>query len=232
MKNVLLSGAAALVLAAGGWWLAGQTGNSTQLGGVTDLPGAANAQEASDEAAEEIDTSSIVEMTLGEEGAPVKIIEYASFTCPHCASFHGDQFKKLKSEYIENGDVHFTYRDVYFDRYGLWASMVARCGGEERFFGITDMIYDQQKDWIGDGQDPVEIADRLRKIGKVAGLDDQQLDACLNDADKAKTLVAWFQENAEADGVDSTPTLVINGETHSNMSYDELKAMIDEQLAE
>ena len=110
--------------------------------------------------------------------------------------------------------------------------MVARCGGEERFFGITEMIYDQQKDWIGDGQDPVAISERLRKIGKVAGLDDDQLDACLNDADKAKTLVAWFQENAEADEVNSTPTLVINGETHSNMSYDELKAMIDEQLAE
>lgn len=233
MKNVLLSGAAALVLAAGGgWWLSGQTGNTTQGSGMTDLPGAANAQEASDAEAEEIDTSSIVEMTLGEESAPVKIVEYASFTCPHCANFHENQFKQLKSEYIENGDVHFTYRDVFFDRYGLWASMVARCGGEERFFGITDMIYDQQKDWIGDGQDPVAIAERLRKIGKVAGLNDDQLDACLNDADKAKTLVAWFQENAEADDVNSTPTLVINGETHSNMSYDDLKAMIDEQLTE
>ena len=233
MKNVLLSGAAALVLAAGGgWWLSGQTGKPTESSGVTELPGAANAQEASDAPAEEIDTSSVVEMTLGEESAPVKIIEYASFTCPHCANFHENQFKQLKSEYIDAGKVHFTYRDVYFDRYGLWASMVARCGGEERFFGITDMIYDQQKDWIGDGQDPVAISERLRKIGKVAGLNDDQLDACLNDADKAKTLVAWFQENAEADDVNSTPTLVINGETHSNMSYDELKAMIDEQLAE
>ncbi|MFN3210647.1 MAG: DsbA family protein [Roseovarius sp.] len=233
MKHVLLSGAAALVLAAGGgWWLSGSASNPTQAGGAIDLPGAANAQEASDEAAEDIDTSSIVEMTLGEESAPVKIVEYASFTCPHCANFHGDQFKKLKAEYIDTGDVHFTYRDVYFDRYGLWASMVARCGGQERFFGITEMIYDQQKDWIGDGQDPVAIADRLRKIGKVAGLDDAELDACLDDGDKAKTLVAWFQKNAEADQVNSTPTLVINGETKSNMSYEELKALIEDALPE
>ena len=65
MKNVLLSGAAALVLAAGGgWWLSGSAGNSTQAGGAIDLPGAANAQEASGDAAEDIDTSSIVEMRI------------------------------------------------------------------------------------------------------------------------------------------------------------------------
>lgn len=227
MKNVLLSGVAALVLAAGGaWWLTGASQPSSSGSGGFDLPGAANAQEAS----EEIDTSSVVEMTLGDQNAPVKIVEYASFTCPHCASFHGDQFKKLKSDYIDAGQVQFTYRDVYFDRYGLWASMVARCGGAERFFGITDMIYDQQRDWIGDGNDPVAIADRLRKIGKVAGLTEEQLDTCLADADKAKTLVAWYQENSEADDVTSTPTLVINGEKHSNMSYSELKTLIDGML--
>ena len=65
------------------------------------------------------------------------------------------------------------------------------------------------------------------KIGKVAGLSEDQLEACLTDAQKAKTLVAWFQENAEADGVQSTPTLVINGETYSNMPYAELKGILD-----
>jgi len=58
------------------------------------------------------------------------------------------------------------------------------------------------------------------------------LDMCLNDADKAKTLVAWFQENAEADEVNSTPTLIINGEKHSNMTYEELKTLIDGMLPE
>ena len=224
MKNVLLSGAVALVLAAGGaWWLSTSSSSTSAPGAAIDLPGAANAQEASGD----IDTSSIVEMTLGEQSAPVKIVEYASFTCPHCASFHADQFKKLKKDYIDAGKVHFTYRDVYFDRYGLWASMVARCGGKGRFFGITDMLYDQQRDWIGDGQDPVAIAERLRKIGKVAGLSEGQLETCLADADKAKTLVAWYQENSKADDISSTPTLVVNGKKHSNMSYGELQTLID-----
>lgn len=186
--------------------------------------GAANAQEAAD-----IDTSGIVEMTLGVEDAPVSVIEYASFTCPHCASFHAGPFKRLKADYIDSGKVRFTYRDVYFDRFGLWASMVARCGGSQRFFGLTDLIYDQQREWLGDGE-PVEIADNLRRIGKVAGLEEDQLDACLSDSDKARTLVAWYQQNAEQDDVSSTPTLIIDGVKHANMSYPELKALIDDAL--
>lgn len=226
MKNVLLSGAIALCVAAGaGYWLS-QSSSPTAPAG-TDLIGAANAQEAG-----EVDTSTITEMTMGPQDAPVTVIEYASFTCPHCASFHQGQLKQLKSEYVKPGKIHFIYRDVYFDRFGLWASMVARCGGEDRFFGIADMLYDQQKQWIGDGQDPVAITDRLRKIGKVAGLSEDQLESCLTDADKAKTLVAWFQENAEEHDVKSTPTLVIDGKTYSNMPYDEIKTILDGLLEE
>ena len=224
MNRLFVIGAIALAVVAGTvFW---QTRGAPTT--VAELPyGAANAQESG-----EIDTSSIVEMTMGPENAKVTIVEYASFTCPHCASFHADQFKDLKSEYIDTDKVQFIYRDVYFDRFGLWASMVARCGGPERFFGITDMIYEQQRDWIGSGQDPVQIANNLRKIGKVAGLNEDQLEACLNDSDKAQALVAWFQANAEADDVSSTPTLIINGQKHSNMSFSELSAIIDEKLAE
>ncbi|MCR9146707.1 MAG: DsbA family protein [Rhodobacteraceae bacterium] len=226
MKNVLLSGAIALALAAGaGYWLS-QSASSTAPAG-SDLFGAANAQEADD-----VDTSTITEMAMGPEDASVTVIEYASFTCPHCATFHDNQLKQLKADYVDTGKVRFIYRDVYFDRFGLWASMVARCGGEQRFFGIAELIYEQQKDWIGNGQDPVAITDRLRKIGKVAGLSEDQLESCLSDADKAKTLVAWFQENAEEHNVTSTPTLVINGETHSNMSYAEIQTIIDGLLEE
>ncbi|KJS45460.1 MAG: thiol-disulfide oxidoreductase [Roseovarius sp. BRH_c41] len=188
------------------------------------LTGAAMAQEAAP------DTSQIVEMTMGPEDAKVTIIEYASFTCPHCANFHKGPLKQLKADYIDTDKVHFVYRDVYFDRFGLWASMVARCGGAEKFFGISDMIYEQQAEWTKG--EPAEIADNLRRIGKVAGLEPDALDACLNDNEKAKTLVAWYQENAEAHEVTSTPTLVINEQKYANMAYDELRAIIDEKLAE
>lgn len=199
------------------------------LAGTALTPLSALAQEALDETQDDA-TRAIVEMTMGATDAPVKITEYASFTCPHCANFHQDQFKKLKAQYIDTGKVHFTYRDVYFDRFGLWAAMVARCGGQERFFGITEMLYAQQRDWIGDG-DPVKIADNLRRIGKVAGLDEETLDACLNDRAWAESLVAWFQKNAESDDINATPTLMIDGEQHRNMSFSELKEIIDGKLS-
>lgn len=180
--------------------------------------------------AQDADTSQVTEMTMGPADAKVTIIEYASFTCPHCASFHNGPLKDLKADYIETDKVHFIYRDVYFDRFGLWASMVARCGGEEKFFGISDMLYEQQREWTN-GQ-PAEIAENLRRIGKVAGIAPDALDACLNDEAKAKALVAWYQENAEAHEVNSTPTLIINEQKYSNMAYDELKSIIDEKLAE
>lgn len=224
MNRLILVGAVGLAISAGAilWQSRGAPAPST------DLPfGAVNAQEAAD-----VDTSSIVEMTMGPEDAKVTVVEYASFTCPHCARFHLDQGKKLKADYVDTDLVRFIYRDVFFDRPGLWASMVARCGGEEKFFGISDMIYSQQSEWTADRDDPVQMANSLRKIGKVAGLSDEQLEVCLNDNDKAKTLVAWYQKNAEADNIRSTPSLIINGTQYDNMSYDELKVIIDEKLAE
>ena len=170
----------------------------------------------------------IVEMTLGAEDAPVTLVEYASFTCPHCANFHMNQLKQLKAEYVDTGKVRFIYRDVYFDRIGLWASMLARCE-TDRFFGVADLIYSKQDEWLS-SRDPVVLADNLRKLGKVAGLEEGRIDACLQDADKAKALVAWFEENSAADDVRATPTIVIDGKKIDGNSYEAIKTALDAKL--
>ncbi len=222
MNRLIFFGAVALAVAAGGtWWMSSKP---------APPPGVDLVQSDTTQT-DAVDTTAIVEMTMGPADAKVTIVEYASFTCPHCATFHKGPFKQLKADFIDPGQVRFIYRDVYFDRLGLWASMVARCGGPEKFFGITDLIYEQQRDWIGEG-DPVQVADNLRKLGKVAGLGEDQVNACLADEDKAKTLVAWFQGHAQADNINSTPTLMINGEQHSNMPYSDLKPLIEGLLAE
>jgi len=215
MKRFLPIFAAAFVLVGGAAYMLMPTRGGD---GLPQL-GAANAQTA--EAAVEI-----VDMTLGNPDANVTIIEYASYTCPHCKNFHTNQFKTLKSEYIDTGKVNFIYREVYFDRPGLWASMVARCGGQERFFGITDLIYERHPGWLGSGDGMTIIGD-LRKIGKVAGLSDEELDVCMSDADTAGALYQWFQTNAEADNITSTPSFVINGTKYTNMSHDEFRAILD-----
>jgi protein-disulfide isomerase len=219
MKNALISAVAVAAVAGGAWFL-------TRPSVPADpMLGAALAQDA------EVDTSQITEMAKGDADAPVEVIEYASYTCPHCASFHMDQYPQIEEKYVDTGKVRFVYREVYFDRPGLWASMVARCGGEERFFGITDLIYERQQDWARRESGEDIVAD-LRRIGKVAGLTDEDLDACLSDGETAQNLYGWYQANAEADDVESTPSFVIQGEKYSNMSYDDFAAVLDEKLSE
>ena len=222
MSRMMIISAAVAVIGVGAYFL-----NSPGPNSVTpaDPLGAANAQEAAD-----IDTSVIVDMTMGNPDSSVTVVEYASYTCPHCARFHEGPFKQLKEDYIDTGKINFVYREVYFDRYGLWASMIARCAGStEAFFGISDLIYEGQSVWTRAGE-PAEIVEELRKIGLVAGLDANTMEACLQDGDMARTLVAWYQENATEDGIESTPSFVINGQKYSNMSYPEMAEVIDGKL--
>jgi protein-disulfide isomerase len=174
------------------------------------------------------DSSEIVEMTIGDVGAPVTMVEYASFTCPHCKNFHLNVFDKLKSEYIDTGKVRFVFREVYFDRFGLWAGMVARCSGEKSYFGMVDMIFQKQTEWTKG--EPADIVNNLKKIGRVAGLDNESLDSCLQDIDRAKAMVEIYRANSVADKIESTPSFIINGKLYSNMDYNALKEVLDGKL--
>lgn len=217
-RTLLATGGAAVII--GGAFALNL--NSPQSG---LLVGMANAQ--TDTPA---DPAAIPDMVMGSADAPVKITEYASFTCPHCADFHATVWPQLKANYVDTGKVQFTYREVYFDRFGLWASMMARCGGEMRFFGMAGIIYEKQREWTASG-DPATIAQDLRKLGKTAGLTDAMLDACMSDATQAQNLVAWYEANAKADDINSTPSFIINGTKHSNMSYDDMAKIIDAAIA-
>lgn len=222
---------AGAVLAAGA---AAWTTLAPQGDGALDLPLTAQAQDAGTgtEAAEApaAESPEIQPMVLGEPDAPVTMIEYASYTCPHCASFHEEVWPTLKEEYVDTGKVRFEYREVFFDRPGLWASMVARCGGGMRFFGITELLYENQAEWAQG--EPAQIADGLRRLGLSAGLTEADLEACLSDGATAQALVARFEAQSEEDGITSTPSFVIDGELVSNRSLEEFREILDAELAE
>lgn len=214
-------GGLAVALGGGALWYSTRPIQSTGSGLAS-----ASAQNAA-----EADMSMIAEMSIGNSDAKVTVVEYASFTCPHCRTFHSGTLPEIKENYIDTGKINFIFREVYFDRFGLWAGMVARCGGEDRYFGLVDLIFANQSEWLAGG-DPALVADNLRKLGKTAGLNDQQLDDCLNDGEMAQALVAVFQKNSTEDNINSTPSFMINGEQYGNMNYRDFANILDEKLGE
>lgn len=234
-RTYLLAGAAALT-ALGGLWAM----NRPMPDPVTAIASPAMAQDATVSS----QAALVPDMVLGQEDAPVTVIEYASFTCPHCANFHDTVFDKMKADYIDTGKVKFVYREVYFDRYGLLAAMIAREGGPEKYFAISDVLYETQKDWLAPGEDK-GIIENLRKIGLKSGLPTEGVDetiaefetcvadlkACMATDNIAGAMVATYQTNATKDNVQGTPTFIINGETVSGeMSYEDFAKILDGKL--
>lgn len=207
----------------------GKFGLALALAFAVMVPGSkVQAQEATAPAPAE--AIAVPDMILGNRDSKVTLMEYSSFTCPHCARFHKDVFKDLKADYIDTGKIKFVYREVYFDRYGLWAAMTARCGGEMRYFGIADILLSTQDDWAA-SDDPAVVVANLKKIGRTAGMDDATVGACLENTAMAQAMVTAYQTNSAADQVEGTPTFFVNGVKYSNMQYDEMKALLDAELA-
>lgn len=183
------------------------------------LPSVALAQERSE----------AQEMVMGDPNAPVTLVEYAMFTCPHCAAFNRDVFPKIKAEFIDTGKVRLVFREVYFNKPSLWAAMIARCAPADRYFGIADVLFSTQADWVG-VEDSEAMMQKLYGIGRQAGLTNEQMNTCMQDRAFAEALVAEYQKNAEADGIDATPTFLINGEKVSNMPWEEFQAKLNEAV--
>ena len=133
-----------------------------------------------------------ISMFMGDKEAPVIIIEYASFTCPHCATFHTEVLPKLKADYINSGKVVLEYREVYFDGPGLWAGLLARCQGNEKYFPMIDLIYRKQKDWAKGNRD--EIINGLLSVGRQSGLTDEKSRVCMEDSNLAEELIEIFKK--------------------------------------
>lgn len=171
----------------------------------------------------------IAEMSMGDADAPVTVVEYASLTCPHCAAFHTEVLPRIRENFVDTGKVRVVYREVFFDGPSVWAAMMARCAGPDRYFGVIDLLYRTQAEWLS-SPDPAEITRALYSVGRQAGLTDAEMQACMTDAEFAEALVAEFQKNAAADGIEATPTFIIDGEKAQNMPYEEFEARLNQAL--
>jgi protein-disulfide isomerase len=153
---------------------------------------------------------SLPDMALGPANATVTITEYASMTCPHCAAFNEQVFPKIKAEYIDTGKVRYVFREFPLDIKAAAGSMLSRCianGDAPKYFAVTDMLFRQQNDWV-----MKNTTETLTRIGKQAGLTQQQVETCLKDQSLLDKIVADQKYASEVLKVDSTPTFFINGD--------------------
>ena len=147
---------------------------------------------------------------LGDPNAPITLIEYASLTCPHCAHFDTQILPEVKKKWIDTGKVKLIYRDFPLDQVAAKAAQIAECAGNDRYFGVIDLIFRGQPTWATASDPIAELAKPLR----IAGMGEKEIKECLANEAKANEVVA-DAKGGEILGVNSTPTLFIDGQMYS-----------------
>ena len=146
---------------------------------------------------------------LGDPNAPVTMIEYASLTCPHCAHFNTQILPDVKKKWIDTGKVKLIYRDFPLDQVAAKAAQIAECAPKDRYFGVIDLIFAGQQSWAT-ASDPIAA---LAKPLRIAGLGEAEIKECLANEAMSNAVVADLQ-TGQTLGVNSTPTLIINGQLY------------------
>ncbi|HXX08553.1 MAG TPA: DsbA family protein [Pseudolabrys sp.] len=180
-------------------------------------------------ASELMKVDALPDMTMGNDKAPVTVIEYASMTCPHCAHFQETTFPELKKRYIDTGKVHYIFREFPLDNLAAAASMLARCAGKddkEKYFALIDTLFRQQRQWAIEKPIPPLLA-----IAKQAGFTEQTFNTCLANQQVLDGIESVRQRAVNKFKVQSTPTFFINGTAFPGaLSIEDMAKAIDPYL--
>lgn len=146
------------------------------------------------------------DISIGNPNAPVTMIEYASFTCSHCANFHNNILPDIKRDYIETGKVRLVFRNFVRDQYDLTASMISRCNTPEKAYALTNLFYSRQQAWLNE-----DYFNKLAGLARRAGMSRASVDTCIQNTELQTNLIEMNKYGAEEDDVRGTPTFIING---------------------
>tara|TARA_B100000925_G_scaffold209461_1_gene159578 strand:- start:1392 stop:1967 length:576 start_codon:yes stop_codon:yes gene_type:complete len=170
--------------------------------------------------------ASLQELSIGDDDAPITIIEYASMTCSHCADFHTETYPVLKENYIEKGDVKFIFREFPLDKLSMATSMLARCVDNSISLAFIDILFQNRNKWYSDNA----IAE-LKNLSKQAGLSSEDFERCLNDQELLDQLIIQKENAIKEFQINSTPSFIINGKVISgNKPYSYFESEIDKIL--
>ncbi|WP_436009710.1 DsbA family protein [Phenylobacterium sp. LjRoot219] len=163
------------------------------------------------------------DMSLGSPKAKIQVVEYASMSCSHCASFHTEVFPAFKAKYVDTGKVRFTLREMLTPPAEVAAAgfLMARCAGPSKYFKVVGEVFESQARWNDGDLKPIFV-----DIAKANGLSEAQFDACLTDQASLEALNGRVKAALDS-GVNSTPTLFVNGvKFEGEMSLQQLDAAI------
>ena len=168
---------------------------------------------------------------IGDENAPITIIEYASMSCSHCASFHTNTLPDLKKEYIDTGKVRMVFRDYPFNYPALLGSMMMRCIPEDVRYDYMNALYQLQNTWVD--RDPKVSKKELYKIMQSGGMTKDEFDNCYSNLDNENLILEGVMAAQKDFNIKSTPSFVINGNiVEGNKNIKEFRQIIDKILSE
>ncbi|ARS29313.1 thioredoxin domain-containing protein [Sphingomonas sp. KC8] len=167
---------------------------------------------------------------MGNPDAPVKLVEYASLTCPHCADFSINGAPKLRDEYVRTGKVSWEFRTFVLNPVDVAVSLLASCQGEGPFFKLVEQTYAEQKNWgaqvskipnaeitriqgLPENQQfgALATAAGMDQFYRARGLSKDKADQCLSDKANLDRLIAIRDRGANQDKITGTPSFLING---------------------
>ncbi|MFT4026937.1 MAG: thioredoxin domain-containing protein [Novosphingobium sp.] len=175
---------------------------------------------------------------VGNPKAPTQLVEFVSYTCPHCAHFESEAGPPLLRTYVASGQVSVEYRPFLRNRIDVAASLLATCGPVAKFRGNHAAILGGQEQWMQGSTQGDQIADfgtAMRTIARDYKLYDlmtprgytrTQLDACLQDRAAADKLAAQTEHAVEALKVNATPSFLINGQLQDVHDWNGLRARL------
>jgi protein-disulfide isomerase len=144
--------------------------------------------------------------SLGNANAPIKIVEYASLTCSHCAHFHNDILPALKTKYIDTGKVYMEFREFPLDDAALKGTLTARCLPEEKYESFVSLLFKSQHQWAHN----VDYMNTLKQNAKLAGMSDATFEACHNEPMLKMQIAESMQVGKDQWKIAATPTFIIN----------------------
>ena len=169
------------------------------------------------------------DMSLGNPQSKVLVAEYASVGCPHCAAFNNDVFPAFKAKYIDTGKVNYVFHEMLVGGQAEVAMaeagfLLARCAGKDKYFAVTDEIFHAQNQMFTSG----DLRGGLLRIAQSLGMTEAQFNSCIGDQNALKALEARV-DKAGKDGIQSTPTFIINGK---KIEGEQTLAELDKAIAD